>query len=102
MEWIEIIQLRSYNSRDKEKALDAFRQLSLSTPEPRFKEITLFRNAFVENDLLIFIRWNGERPDSGKSPLGLQLAAAFSEFGQIHHTVWSHDAKIMWKKENAI
>ena len=59
MNWIEIIQLRSYSSRHRDNALEAFAHLS---PPPRivnFKGISLFRNRLLENDLCISIPWHG-------------------------------------------
>ena len=101
MQWLEIIQLRSYSQPDRDDALAAFQQLSLPDRERGLQDIILLRHMALENDLSIFIHWDGELHGTGKSPLGLQLAAAFSEFGQINHSVWAHEASVPDKgKEN--
>jgi hypothetical protein len=94
MKWLEIIQLRSYSKPDRDDALAAFQQLSLPAQESGLEDIILFRRIALENDLCIFIHWEGEVPGTGKSPLGLQLAAAFLEFGQINHSAWAHEGSV--------
>jgi len=103
MQWLEIIQLRSYCKPDRDDALAAFQQLSLPDQESGLKAIILFRHIALEDDLCIFIHWDAEVPGTEKSPLGLQLAAAFSEFGQINHSVWAHEVSVPDKgKENRL
>ncbi|BBO85745.1 hypothetical protein DSCO28_63110 [Desulfosarcina ovata subsp. sediminis] len=91
MDWIEIIQLRSHSHQDKAQALVAFKQLSLPKRIDRLKSARIFRNHTLASDLTIIITWHDEKQQGGKSPLGLQLAAAFSEFGQIYHTTWEYE-----------
>lgn len=71
-----------------------FKQLLLPGPEHGLGEIVLLQDALLDNDLCIVIRWKGEILLNGKSPLGLKLAAAFSEFGRIDHNVWRTGTKI--------
>ena len=94
MNWIEIIHLRSYSQPERNKALAAFQQLSLPARENGLKDVILLRDVVLDNDLCIFIYWASEISEKGKSPLGLQLAAAFSEFGQINHSVWMHEGSV--------
>jgi len=103
MQWLEIIQLRSYSKPDRDDALVAFQQLSLPDRESGLKDIILFRHIAPEDDLCIFIHWDGEVPGTEKSPLGLQLAAAFMEFGQINHSVWVREGSVPDRvKENRL
>lgn len=95
MDWIELIQLRSYTRSDRDEAIAAFHQLASPDRETGLMDITMFRDFTLKNDICIFITWKGEVPEKGKSPLGLQLAATFSEFGQIYHSVWTYDARLM-------
>ena len=94
MDWIEIIHLRSHSHRDKEEALTAFHNLSQPIRIHRLLNVTLYQSQTVGNDLSIFIHWRGSPSREGKSPLGLQLAAAFSEFGHISHFVWVHESSL--------
>lgn len=88
MEWIEIIQLRPYAKMDMERAVWAFRQLSLSNNENGLKKIMLLKGVTIERELSLSLYWRSHLPFKGKSVLGRQLAETFSEFGQIHHSGW--------------
>ncbi len=102
MDWIELIQLRSYTPSDMDKAIAAFHQLASPDREKGLMDIIMFRDSTLKNDICIFIGWDGEVPEKGKSPLGLQLAATFSEFGRIYHSVWSYDARLKLKPRRKI
>lgn len=97
MDWIEIIQLKTFTRPDSDEAVEAFHQLSSPAWEKNLREINLFRSPELENELSILIGWNGKPPKAGKSRLGLQLASAFSEFGHIYHSVWKHNVKLILK-----
>jgi len=103
MDWIEIIQLKSFTGLDRDKAVAAFHQLSSPVHEKGLEEIILFRSLSLANELSILIGWHGCLPRNGKSRLGLQLAAAFSEFGHIYHSGWEHSANLItetWRHTN--
>lgn len=94
MAWIEIIHIGSHSFPDREKAIEAFRQLKETLWPGALADIRLLRSHVWEGDLSIFLQWRG-KPDKGiKSPLGLQLAQAFSQFGQIHHSVWFQEIRL--------
>ena len=97
MDWTEIVHLRSYSQPDRDEAVAAFHQLTLPDQEMGLGDIILLRDIALDNDLCILIHWHGEVPQRGKSPLGLQLASAFSEFGQIHHSMWVHEGRVPLK-----
>ena len=88
MDWIEMIHLRTASDADRDAALAAFGQLSWSDWESDLKEIRLLRNCTLTLDLSLLIVWRSRVCPNAKSPLGLRLAAAFSDFGQINHSVW--------------
>lgn len=94
MDWIEIIHVRSYSQHDRAEAVAAFRNLSAPGRNEALEKMSLFRNRGLGNDLSIFLFWRDKTVQAGKSPLGLQLAAAFSAFGQIHHAVWDHETSL--------
>ncbi len=94
MNWIEIIQLKSYSCHDRESAMTAFQQLTAPISNTGVVEIDLFNSPNLENELSILINWQGDVPPSGKSGLGLQLANAFSEFGYIDHSGWRHSSRL--------
>jgi hypothetical protein len=94
MDWIEIIHLRSHSRMDCDAAAAAFHELTSPEPETGLKEVSLLLNAAMDTDMGIFIRWKGDVPANGKSGLGLRLAAAFSEYGQIYHSGWSYESRL--------
>lgn len=94
MDWIEIIQLKSFTGRDRDSAVAAFGELSAPSSDVGLREIDLLKNPKLENELNILINWYGEMPSNGKSGLGLQLARAFSEFGYIDHSGWRHSCRL--------
>ncbi len=97
MDWIEIIQLKSFTGQDKDSAVAAFEQLSAPLSDATLREIDLFNSPNLENELSILINWGGDVPPNGKSGLGLQLASAFSEFGYIDHSVWQRSNRLSHK-----
>ena len=90
MNWIEIIQLKTFTGKDRDSAVAAFQQLSEPLSDAGLREIDLFKCPNLENELSIMINWTGDVPPNGKSGLGKQLASAFSEFGYIDHSGWQH------------
>lgn len=102
MEWIEIVHLRSYSQQDRNEAVSAFRHLALPDQEKGLRDIVLFRDTALDNDLYIFIHWHDEPSRKGKSPVGLQLAEAFSEFGKINHSLCIQDSKLTVKARKDI
>jgi hypothetical protein len=94
MDWTEIVHLRSYTRPDRDEAVAAFHQLTLPDQEMGLGDIVLLRDTALDNDLCIMIHWRGEATRRDKSPLGLQLASAFSEFGQIHHSMWVQEGRV--------
>jgi len=97
MDWIEMIHLRGYSRKDCAAAAAAFCELTAPQGEDGLNDVILLRNAGIDTDMGIFISWQGEVPANGKSRLGLQLSAAFSEYGQIYHSVWSYETRLAMK-----
>lgn len=94
MDWIETLQLRSYRKPDRDAAIESFHQLTFAAPENGLGDITLLQDSILDNDLCIIIRWHADIPRTGKSALGLKLAAVFSEFGRIDHRAWGYEGRI--------
>lgn len=97
MNWIELIQLKTFTGRDRDSAVEAFQQLSAPKSDAALRQIDLFKSPNLETELSILINWYGEVPSNGKSGLGLQLARAFSEFGYIDHSGWWHSSRLALK-----
>ncbi|BBO67688.1 hypothetical protein DSCA_16180 [Desulfosarcina alkanivorans] len=101
MLWIEVIQLRSSGREQASRAVSAFREIPFPNREKGLESIDLFQSLGPEGDLSLFIRWQGVFPLNGKSRLGFQLAAALSEFGQIHHCGWQRRDSLKKKKASS-
>jgi hypothetical protein len=102
MDWIEIIHLRSHTQQDRAEAVAAFQNLSMPDRDSLLGDVSLFQDQTLGNDLSIIIHWYNRHTKNGKSPLGLQLAAAFSEFGMINHSVWLHEASLLTYQRRSI
>lgn len=93
MRWIEIITLRTMERVPEDMLSDLMRQMrSPGASEDPPEEIRLCQNATVETDLSFLIHWKSESPRHLKSPLGLQVARAFTDLGLVHHSVWIEQA----------
>lgn len=95
MDWIEIIQLKSYTGSDRNEAIAAFQQLTPHADQTTLQELNLFQSLSLDNELSLLISWHGDAPQGGKSRLGQQLAEAFSEFGHIYHSGWKHSVNLL-------
>jgi len=87
MEWFEIIHIRLFSQKERKAAMQAFSQIGLPDLRDAMKSVRLLQDVLLDTDLRIVIQWHGKISKKAKSVLGLQLAAAFSEFGRIHHIV---------------
>lgn len=94
MHWIETLRLRSHRRPERDAAVARFHDLFLPVPESGLANIVLLQDAFLDHDLCIVIHWQGKTLCTDKSSLGLKLAASFSEFGQIVHTIWHYKEEI--------
>jgi len=100
MELVEMVHLRAYSGETGNDAAAVFHKISWSQGDPELKEILLLREVQVSGDLCIILRW--ERLgicEKVKSPLALELASAFSEYGQINHSVWRKEHGISLKEK---
>jgi hypothetical protein len=97
MDLIEIVHVRAYSEPDRDEAVAAFHQLAFPDSEESIEDMILLKEISVASDLCILIHWHGEVPPKHKSPLGLQVASAFSQFGQIDHSIWIHEWSIPLK-----
>ena len=89
-----MINIRANSSLDAAQVVSTFYQLSAPAPERNLADIALLRNQGVVNDFCIRLTWQGEMTESAKSGLGFQLAQAFSEMGQINHSVWIRETSL--------
>ncbi len=91
MKWIEIVKLRSAGI--EEGSLEELLRSLKSDRSREPVEIETYRNAVLENDLSVHLRWESERPVQNGSALGLRLAQGFKEFGLVDHSIWVEEEK---------
>jgi hypothetical protein len=92
MKWIEFIVVRAVDPRHKSTVMGLVDQLILSGRPDRPTSITLYHNAFVDNDLCIHLQWDVKGHEAARSDLGIELARALEELGRVHHTIWIQTA----------
>lgn len=88
MKWIELIIVRAMDIRHKPMLKQLGDQLTPNRRPPGLHAVTLYRNAFVENDICVHMRWEQQANQPTRSDVGIELAAALDDFGRVHHTIW--------------
>lgn len=88
MNWIEVIQIRAFNRATKEKALKLAKEFSKNCSLESLKAVALWVRSDMQTDISIMLRWIGKGDQRAYSPLGLQIAEDFTEFGWVTHSVW--------------
>jgi len=87
MNLFEVIHIRSFSTKDREAAMRAFADLRFLDSKGTIQGMKLLQDVLLETDLRVIIQWQRETIEKAKSALGIQLAAAFTEFGRVHHFV---------------
>lgn len=90
MEGIETLQIRLYNPSSKAKAIAAYSDLDLAGKIEQLSESYLLEDTTLQGDLCIVLLWSRSKEDKEKSQLAIHLTALFSEYGSIHHSIWSN------------
>ena len=88
MKCLEIITLRSATKPEEMVIRDLVKKIEASDTEGQAPALVLYRNASVGNDISIHLQRRLANGHPGKSPMGLQLARLFSEYGLVSHSIW--------------
>jgi hypothetical protein len=88
MKWIELIQLRSVNS--KRAILESKLQRLIDEVDRKRKKhvIVAYSRVSIDSDFSIHIFHDSKKVENGGSRLGLRLVAALKEFGLVNHSIW--------------
>ncbi len=97
MEWIEVIQLKSFSNKDRENALGVVKKLPFESFKKGLLDVNVYLNHILKGDLSISFHWKKAEPDIMKSRLGLQIASVCSKFGWVNHTVWECSMNVKFK-----
>jgi len=88
MKWMEVIKLRMAEREPEsveQKILKLIKDVGTSR---RMKDIKLYHNALVGNDLSINLHWESGNAEQQGSATGLCLVHLFRNFGLVSHSVW--------------
>ena len=88
MSWTEIIMVRSSGKSQKAMASNLRELMNEMDRKNRNANIRIYKRERIDSDICIILIHDREKRNIGKSHLGLRIAAAFAEKGQVHHTVW--------------
>jgi hypothetical protein len=93
MKWLEVIMVRSAGSNVKTMA-DTLQDLMADVARRGGSDdIRIFCRENLETDICIVLFHSGKKTQTGGSPLGLRIVAAFKEVGLVHHTIWNEMAR---------
>ena len=87
MDVLEIIGLRSLKRGHEDIAENLLAEVAGPAAEEGLR-LELYRRASVATDLSVHLHRSQDRGGARPSPLGLRLAAALREHGQVSHSVW--------------
>ena len=87
-QWAEVIMVRSTVSNAKILASTLKELIRDVDREGRSGRIRIYQRERIDTDFCIVLIHDEEKQTSGHSQMGVRLAAALKERGQVHHTVW--------------
>ena len=89
MKWAEVIILRLVDGDVKMLSPTLQNLMNDVVRNANQESIHVFRREKIDSDICIVLFHNKIKTKDGASPLGLRLAAALKEVGQVHHTIWN-------------
>ena len=92
MKWSEVIMVRSAGSNAK-ILFDTLQDLMVDMMRSVGNDdIRVFHRENLKTDICIVLFHSGKKTQTGGSPLGQRIVAAFKEVGLVHHTIWNEMA----------
>jgi len=88
MEWMEVIKLRIAEKTPELVEQEVEKLIKEIGNNGSMKNIKLYRNAVIDNDLSVHLNWESRKAEPQGSATGLCLAHVLREFGMISHSVW--------------
>lgn len=86
--WLEIIHIRTTESRSELLIGELTGLLSSIREEADTLTISLFRHAALPADISLHLVHQSDREPPGKSNTGLRISSAMREYGMVDHGVW--------------
>ncbi|MBU2488750.1 MAG: hypothetical protein KKA60_05105 [Proteobacteria bacterium] len=91
MKWVEVIQLRAFDSPCYELALREARELPMARSSDLPESISLWTNPDLPTDLSLLLHWDSDQESREKTWIGLQMSQVFSQFGWVIHSLWKNE-----------
>ena len=88
MKWVEIIELRTADSRRELLESKLLKLINQAEKEMKTKAFRSYRRAVVDTDFSIHLFHDSKKVEKCGSPLGLRIASALKAFGLVNHRVW--------------
>jgi hypothetical protein len=88
MRLLEIITIRSAGNIPEPIISELLRQIEQIDTTERPAAIKIYHHAGVNSDVSIHLHWRSISGSHGKSPLGLMLSHALTDFGLLNHSIW--------------
>lgn len=88
MKWMEVIKLRIAEKNPESVEQEIEKLIKELGNNGSMKDIKLYHNAVVDNDLSVHLNWESGNAEPQGSATGLCLVHVLKEFGLISHSVW--------------
>jgi hypothetical protein len=88
MKWMEIIKIQTAGCNQESLEGQLTELISKMGVSDGMKEMRLYRNATVNNDLCIHLYWESAKAQEQGSDTGLCIIHLLKEFGLTAHSVW--------------
>jgi hypothetical protein len=88
MKWMEVIKLRMAEKEPQSVEQKILKLIKDVGNGRRIKDIKLYHNVLVGNDLSINLYWESGKAEPQGSTTGLCLVHILREYGLISHSVW--------------
>jgi hypothetical protein len=88
MQWMEVVKLRIAEKNPESVEKEVVKLIKELGNNGSMKDIKLYRNALVDNDLSVHLLWETDNAEPQGSATGLCLVHVLKEYGLISHSVW--------------
>ena len=93
MKWMEVIKLRVAEKTPKLVEQEIENLIKEFGNNGSMKNVKLYRNAVVNNDLSVHLYWESGKAEPRGSDTGLCLVHLLKEFGLVSHSIWVEGIK---------
>ena len=88
MKWMEVVKLRIAEKKQESVEQEVVKLIKELGDKGNMKDIKLYHNAVVDNDLSVHLCWETDNAEPQGSATGLCLVHVLKEYGLISHSIW--------------